>query len=73
MHINDTCGQCSTPTNIRPPALAARLGTSVKTLANMRHRGEGPAYFKVNSSVLYAMRDVLAYEEANRVPAGAAA
>lgn len=73
MFDNDTCTTCTTPPNLRPAALAERWGTTPATLANMRHQGKGPAYWKRGTSVMYAMRDVLDWERAHRVSAGAAA
>lgn len=48
-------------------ALATRWSVSQKYLANSRSAGQGPAYLKIGKSVLYAIEDVRAYEQARRV------
>jgi hypothetical protein len=50
-------------------ALAFRWGVSPKSLANDRCRGRGIPYVKINSSVRYALADVIAYEQSRRVEA----
>jgi hypothetical protein len=50
----------------RPPEVAAVLRVSVKTLANWRWRGTGPAFTKAGHSVRYEWADVRAYKEGNR-------
>lgn len=45
--------------------LAKRWGCGVQTLVNMRHRGEGPPWFKLGSLVRYRLSDIEAYEGAN--------
>ncbi len=44
---------------LRPAEVAARTGYAVATLATLRHRGEGPAFRKVNRAVMYRWGDVL--------------
>lgn len=53
---------------LSPDQLAARWGNrvKVKTLANWRCRGEGPAFQKIGSRIGYKLSDVLAYERRNR-------
>jgi predicted site-specific integrase-resolvase len=46
----------------KPSDLAERYGLSVRTLANWRHRGEGPKFVKINGRVRYLESDVKAYE-----------
>lgn len=50
--------------HLLPEQLAERLHSSYHTLARWRVRGTGPAYIKLGRKVLYAMKDVLAWEEA---------
>ena len=55
---------------LRPSDLAERWGVSVGHLSNLRVRGAGPAYLKLNNgTVRYALADVEAYEDASRVEA----
>ena len=54
---------------LRPEALAERWSTTPKTLANWRSRGTGPAFIKIGAAVRYAMTDVIAYEQSQRVEA----
>jgi hypothetical protein len=42
------------------------LGLKPKTLANQRHRGGGPEYYKIGSSVRYSLRVLAQYREARR-------
>lgn len=46
-----------------PDQLGDRWGKTRQALAQMRHRGNGPAYLKVGKSILYRAEDVLAFEE----------
>jgi hypothetical protein len=54
------------------PVLAAVfLGVSVKTLANWRSLGLGPAYVQYNGRrVAYLMNDLESFRRANRVETG---
>jgi hypothetical protein len=45
---------------------AGWLGLAPKTLANLRIRGDGPAYFKINRRVRYSPRAIAAYREERR-------
>lgn len=54
-------------TYLRPDDLAERWQTTTKTLSNWRHRGEGPAYVKIGSSVRYPLSAVEDFEDAGRV------
>jgi len=47
--------------------VAAILGTTVGGLAQLRFRGEGPAYMKFGRAVRYSPADVQAYIDAARV------
>lgn len=53
---------------LTPAQLCKRWGDSivVRTLANWRSRGEGPAFNKRGSRITYALSDVLEYERENR-------
>lgn len=67
------CPTCSGGNHhLRPQALASRWGTTVKTLANWRHLGKGPAYVKAGDLVFYRLADVLAFEHAHLVTVGVA-
>ncbi|HEU5037743.1 MAG TPA: helix-turn-helix domain-containing protein [Nocardioides sp.] len=57
------------PTYLRPEALAERWGVSPKSLANARCRGGGIPYVKIGAAVRYALADVIAYEQSQRVEA----
>ena len=53
---------------ITPQQLADELGTTVGNLAQMRYRGEGPTFVKVNQrSVRYRVEDVTAWLDSMRV------
>lgn len=55
---------------LRPADLAERWGVSTGHLSNLRVRGSGPAYLKLNNgTVRYELADVEAYEDASRVEA----
>lgn len=58
-----------TSTFLRPEALAERWGVSPKSLANDRCRGRGIPYVKIGAAVRYALADVVAYEQSQRVEA----
>lgn len=47
--------------------LAERWHTSAGSLATMRCRGDGPAYTKLGSRVLYLLSAVEAFEDAGAV------
>lgn len=49
---------------VKPAAVAEALGIQLKTLTNMRYMGEGPAFVKIGSRVMYRADDVEAYIEA---------
>lgn len=51
----------------KPPVAAAYLGTTANYLAQMRHRGEGPAYIKRGRRILYRHEDLDAWLDARRV------
>ena len=57
--------------NLTPAELAQRWRCSRGWLANLRCRGEGPAYVKLGARVLYRQHDVAAYEAASLVGATA--
>jgi Fe2+ transport system protein B len=44
-------------------ALAKRLGMSVKTLQNWRHKGVGPKWEKIGRAVRYRLRHIIAFEK----------
>jgi len=49
--------------SISAAKLARRWGTSSAALANMRHRGEGPPWFRVSERmVVYPVDQLLEYE-----------
>lgn len=55
---------------LTPAELATRWDMKPASLANMRHRGRGPAYVKLGgSAVRYRAADVEAYERAGMVGA----
>ena len=43
--------------------LAERWGVSPKTLANMRYRRKGPAFWKIGGRILYDLNDVIRQEQ----------
>lgn len=45
-------------TNYRAPDAARYLGLAESTLAKMRLRGDGPAYFKAGRAVIYARAEL---------------
>lgn len=47
--------------------VAGLTGMAVQTLRNWRHRGTGPSYVKLNTTVRYSWQDVCAYMEGNKV------
>lgn len=47
-----------------PEELAKRYDTTTANLANLRHKGKGPRFFKLGRRVYYRVEDVLAAEEA---------
>jgi hypothetical protein len=51
------------PQYLTVPELASRLRMSPGTLANWRHRGEGPGFLKIGKKILYPIAEVQAYEE----------
>lgn len=52
--------------NLDAKQLAARWRTSEQSLAQRRYQHDGPPYLKIGRRVLYSLRDVEAYEAANR-------
>jgi len=49
---------------------AARfLNLSVRTLQAWRTRGEGPAYVRAGRAIRYRQQDILAWIQANTIPA----
>jgi len=59
-----------TPRHLNQVDLARRWRVSPRTLERWRWLGQGPAYLKLGGSVAYCLEDVLAYEKAQRQPAG---
>jgi hypothetical protein len=52
---------------LTPENTADILNVSVRTLANWRCMGEGPAYIKIGKSVRYALEDVKEFIAKGRV------
>ena len=49
---------------ITPKELSERFKKSIRTLANDRSKGKGPAYFKLHDgTVVYNIDDVIEFEE----------
>ncbi len=48
---------------LTPNQAAEYLGLSTSTLAKMRHRGDGPRFFKVGNRVRYSVTDLDAFME----------
>lgn len=48
---------------LNPDQLGDRWGKTRQALANMRFRGDGPAFVKIGRSIFYRVEDVLAFEE----------
>lgn len=46
-----------------PDQLGTRWGKTRQSLAQMRYRGDGPAYLKIGKSIFYRMEDILEFEE----------
>jgi hypothetical protein len=42
------------------------LGLKPKTMANLRHKGGGPDYYKINDRARYSLRVLAEYREARR-------
>jgi hypothetical protein len=59
-------------TILTPEELVARYDqrVSLKTLANWRSTGEGPAFTKVGSRVFYRLPDILEWEQRRTLKAG---
>lgn len=55
---------------LTPREAAAYLKLSPVTLAQWRCKDRGPAFLKLGAAVRYARRDLDAWAEAQRVPAG---
>ncbi|RCV50687.1 helix-turn-helix transcriptional regulator [Marinitenerispora sediminis] len=51
--------------HLTPKELADRWQIGVQTLANMRSRGDGPAWIKCGRLVRYRLEDVIAHENAH--------
>lgn len=49
---------------MKPPELAAKLGTDVQKLAVMRMNGTGPKFFRTGRFIRYRQQDVDAWIEA---------
>jgi hypothetical protein len=47
---------------IREDGLAERWGKSTRTLARLRRRKCGPAWFRIGGTVFYRLEDVHAFE-----------
>lgn len=45
-------------TTVSPADAARRLGLQPGTLANMRYRGDGPAYIRVGNRIRYRLTDL---------------
>lgn len=52
---------------LRDTEAAKKLGLSVQTLRNYRHREKGPAYIKRGRAVRYAVSDLDEYMRSRRV------
>ena len=50
---------------LKPQELAAWLGTSAGSLAQMRYRGQGPRFVKTGKLVRYRRSDIDAWLDAN--------
>lgn len=55
-------------TMLTTKALGERWSVSPNRLRNDRSARRGPAWIKLGASVRYALKDVITYEEQNRVP-----
>lgn len=57
-------------TLISPVEAAALIGTTVATLATLRHTGKGPTFFKQgeshNGRILYDRGDCIAYRDSRK-------
>lgn len=51
---------------LTPDQLGERWQKSRQGLAQMRYRGDGPAFIKIGRSVFYRESDVLEFEESNK-------
>ena len=51
---------------LTPQQLAKRWQFSHKTLEKWRYQGIGPRYIKIGKNLLYAMSDVVAFEQQGR-------
>jgi hypothetical protein len=54
-------------TILLPAQVADLLYTTEASLAQMRSRGNGPKFIKMNSRILYRLSDIRAYLDANTV------
>lgn len=48
---------------LTPDQLGERWGKSRQALAQMRHRGDSPAFIKIGRSIFYRIEDVREFEE----------
>ena len=57
---------------LTPKQLVNRYQNSIteRTLANWRSRGDGPPFTKIGGKVLYALGDVVTWEQARRMLCG---
>jgi hypothetical protein len=65
--VDRTSLNASPPETADPKEVAAVLHTTEQGLAQMRYRGMGPNFIKVNRKVLYRWSDVNAYLDAHTV------
>jgi hypothetical protein len=63
--VNTSTSNTSPPETAGPKEVAAVLHTTEQGLAQMRYRGMGPKFIKVNRKVLYRWSDVNAYLDAD--------
>jgi hypothetical protein len=62
----------TTPEPMATPAeVGAFLRVAVKTLANWRWLGKGPAYSRAGRGIRYAWADVRAYQDSSKKGSGA--
>lgn len=52
---------------LKEDELAALWRVSLPTLRVWRHRKKGPSYYKIGGSVRYRMRDIIDFEEKNKI------
>lgn len=57
----------TTSYNLTPEDLSNRWNINIGTLANWRHKKQGPRFFKAGRKVLYRFSDIEDYEKNNLV------